>query len=52
MIVLGIDPGTALTGYGVVERTGSRIRAIDYGCIETPAVSSCRRTASSAVGAV
>ena len=37
MIVLGIDPGTALTGYGVVERTGSRIRAIDYGCIETPA---------------
>ena len=37
MIVLGIDPGTALTGYGVVERTGSRIRAIDYGCVETPA---------------
>ena len=37
MIVLGIDPGTALTGYGVVERTGSRIHAIDYGCIETPA---------------
>ncbi len=36
MIVLGIDPGTALTGYGVVERTGSRIRAIDYGCVETP----------------
>ncbi|MFI5254667.1 MAG: crossover junction endodeoxyribonuclease RuvC [Candidatus Limnocylindrales bacterium] len=36
MIVLGIDPGTALTGYGLVERTGSRLRAIDYGCLETP----------------
>lgn len=35
MIVLGIDPGTAMTGYGVVERTGSRLRALDYGCIET-----------------
>jgi crossover junction endodeoxyribonuclease RuvC len=36
LIVLGIDPGTATTGYGVVERIGSRIRAIDYGCIQTP----------------
>jgi len=35
MIVLGIDPGTAATGYGVVERTGSQLRAIDYGCLET-----------------
>ncbi len=37
MIVLGIDPGTALTGYGVVERIGPRVRAVDYGCIRTPA---------------
>lgn len=36
MIVLGIDPGTAMTGYGVVERSGSRLRLIDYGCLETP----------------
>jgi crossover junction endodeoxyribonuclease RuvC len=35
MIVLGIDPGTAATGYGVVERRGSHLRAIDYGCIVT-----------------
>jgi len=35
VIVLGIDPGTAATGYGVVERTGSRLRAVDYGCLET-----------------
>ena len=36
MIVLGIDPGTARTGYGIVERTGSKLRSIDYGCFETP----------------
>ncbi|MDQ3937666.1 MAG: crossover junction endodeoxyribonuclease RuvC [Chloroflexota bacterium] len=35
MIVLGIDPGTAATGYGLVERSGSRLRALDYGCVET-----------------
>jgi len=35
VIVLGIDPGTAATGYGIVERTGSKLRVIDYGCLET-----------------
>ena len=35
MIVLGIDPGTALTGYGIIERQGSQLRAVDYGCLET-----------------
>ena len=35
MIVLGIDPGTAALGYGIVERTGSRLRAVDYGCLTT-----------------
>jgi crossover junction endodeoxyribonuclease RuvC len=35
VIVLGIDPGTAATGYGIVERSGSQLRAIDYGCLET-----------------
>src|SRR3990172_9906961 len=35
MIVLGIDPGPAATGYGVVERDGGKRRAIDYGCLET-----------------
>ena len=33
MVVLGIDPGTASTGYGVVEGTGSRLRALDGGVI-------------------
>lgn len=40
MIVLGIDPGTAATGYGVVERRGSQLRAIDYGCIVTSSTTS------------
>ena len=35
MIVLGIDPGTANTGYGVVERRGSRLLALDGGVITT-----------------
>ncbi len=35
MIVLGIDPGTAALGYGIVERTGGRLRAVDYGCLTT-----------------
>lgn len=35
MIVLGIDPGTARTGYGIVAREGSKLEMLDYGCIET-----------------
>jgi crossover junction endodeoxyribonuclease RuvC len=35
MIVLGIDPGTANTGYGVVERRGTRLFALDGGVITT-----------------
>jgi crossover junction endodeoxyribonuclease RuvC len=35
VIVLGIDPGTARTGYGLVERDGSTLRLVDYGCLET-----------------
>lgn len=37
MIVLGIDPGTANTGYGVVARRRGRLVALDGGCVETPA---------------
>jgi crossover junction endodeoxyribonuclease RuvC len=35
MIVLGIDPGTADTGYGVVQSAGTRLRALDGGVIRT-----------------
>lgn len=37
MIVLGIDPGLANTGYGVVTRRGRRMAALDGGVIETAA---------------
>jgi len=39
MIVLGIDPGTANTGYGVVERQRGRLVALDGGVINTRAES-------------
>jgi crossover junction endodeoxyribonuclease RuvC len=37
MIVLGIDPGTAALGYGIIERTGGVLRAVDFGCLTTTA---------------
>lgn len=37
MIVLGIDPGLAHTGWGIVERRGNVCRTRAYGCIETDA---------------
>jgi crossover junction endodeoxyribonuclease RuvC len=37
MVVLGIDPGTASTGYGVVHCAGSRLRALEDGVIQTSA---------------
>lgn len=35
MIILGIDPGLANTGWGLVESVGNRFRCVGYGCIET-----------------
>lgn len=38
MIIIGIDPGTATTGYGVIEvlgKTKKQIKIISYGCIQT-----------------
>ena len=37
MLILGIDPGIAITGYGVVQTKGQKAFALDYGCISTPA---------------
>ena len=37
MIVLGVDPGLANTGYGVVAQRAGRTVALDGGVIETPA---------------
>jgi crossover junction endodeoxyribonuclease RuvC len=35
-VILGIDPGTASTGYGVVSMSGNRLRMVEYGVIATP----------------
>lgn len=35
MIILGIDPGLANTGWGLIESAGSRHRCVAYGCITT-----------------
>ena len=46
MLVLGIDPGTASTGYGLVHGSGSRLQAVDHGLIQTrPGVALERRLA-------
>lgn len=37
MRVIGIDPGTAITGWGVVDGDGSRLTAVAYGVVTTPA---------------
>lgn len=37
MIILGIDPGIAIVGWGVVEYSGSKFTTLGYGSIETPA---------------
>ena len=37
MIILGIDPGLAHTGWGIVEERGGDVRCRAYGCIETAA---------------
>ena len=37
MIVLGFDPGTASTGWGVIEQDGNRLRSLGHGCIVTSA---------------
>ena len=36
MRVLGIDPGFATTGYGVVERVAGSLRAVALGAVRTP----------------
>ncbi len=35
MTILGLDPGTATTGYAVLKKENNKISLIDYGCIST-----------------
>ena len=37
MKVIGIDPGTAACGYGIVHESGGRLRALDHGWWKTAA---------------
>ncbi len=37
MIILGIDPGLAIVGWGVIDYSSNRFKTIDYGSIQTPA---------------
>jgi crossover junction endodeoxyribonuclease RuvC len=37
VLILGIDPGTAITGYGLVREDDSGLALVNYGTITTPA---------------
>ena len=37
MVILGIDPGLAIVGWGVIDYDKNRFRTIDYGSLQTPA---------------
>ncbi|MGI6566907.1 MAG: crossover junction endodeoxyribonuclease RuvC [Firmicutes bacterium] len=37
MLILGIDPGTAITGYGLIEVNGNRLTPLEYGALRTRA---------------
>lgn len=37
MRILGIDPGYAIVGWGVIEYAGNHFRTLEYGAITTPA---------------
>lgn len=37
MRILGIDPGFAIVGWGVIEYSGSKFKVVGYGSVETPA---------------
>lgn len=35
-IILGIDPGTKVTGYGLIKKSQCSIEPLDFGCIRPP----------------
>jgi crossover junction endodeoxyribonuclease RuvC len=40
MIILGVDPGTLFTGYGIIEKKDGRVLLLDVGVIKNPSKSS------------
>ena len=39
MIILGVDPGTAITGYGIIKVDGNKFQPLEYSCIYTETTS-------------
>ncbi|MFC7681296.1 crossover junction endodeoxyribonuclease RuvC [Paenibacillus sp. GCM10028914] len=37
MRIMGIDPGIAIVGFGFVDKVGSKVTPVQYGCIQTEA---------------
>ncbi|HEY5466253.1 MAG TPA: crossover junction endodeoxyribonuclease RuvC, partial [Clostridia bacterium] len=37
MVLMGIDPGYAITGYGLLDYTNGKLRIIDFGVVSTKA---------------
>lgn len=35
MVILGLDPGTAITGFGLLRQESGRLTVMDYGTLET-----------------
>ncbi len=35
MLILGIDPGTAIVGYGLIEKQGQKLTPVSYSCCRT-----------------
>jgi len=35
-IIIGVDPGTRLTGYGIIALSQNELRPLDFGCIRPP----------------
>lgn len=35
MFIMGVDPGTAITGYGLIRYDGSRFSLVECGCVRT-----------------
>jgi crossover junction endodeoxyribonuclease RuvC len=40
-IILGIDPGTQITGFGIIRTHSSSTQVLDFGCIRPPPRLSC-----------
>lgn len=35
-VILGIDPGTRITGYGIIKLSSSTMQVLDFGCVRPP----------------